>query len=746
MSKVFVKYLLILVLLSFQTSLKAQNTQQILSYGDELFDKGDYFGSIVIYENALNVDSSDAEVLYKYAKNLSLLNNHEKASRYFYKAYIIDRDKTYETLSFELAESYRNSGKNRKAKRYYSKAIRPYRRQKDTYCYKRISQSKKSNSWAPTKGKKSMDWEVKNLGQDFNSNSSEFSGSIYKDEIYYSALIADTSLENNIILDEDYFARIYKNKNELKFQESNKFKGKHLSNFSLATDNNVYFSVCDTSFRCEIWTGEYDGNQIKKVKKLNANINTSGDNNTQAQVVEINNETYLYFVSSRPKGFGGLDIWVSKKESFGFDKAINLGATVNSPDDEITPIYNPKNLRLYFSSNWHAGYGGFDIFKAFGGPIHFDKIENLYQPINTAADEYYFFPNTDRAILSSNRKDGNTDNTSNCCNDLFEVNYEEDEFLETDPEKIEVSVDVLNKYLPLDLYFHNDSPDPNTRDTTTDKNYKNLARSYLLLQNTYEEKYSRQLADSLSEEGIFEIQDFFENKIQAGVKSLEFFAPLLLKELEKGSQIELSIKGYASSISKSDYNLSLTLRRIESLINYLKNYDNGKIAPYLNQTAANKGSLKINKLPYGEFAVESDINEDNRDLAVYSPIAANQRKIEVLAITQTASGNVNMDGSASQKNAKVEITEKSINLNLTKENKGRFTIKNTGEGELKIYTVNANCKECIDIDYPRIISANGSSIISFEVDKIKLKKGSIITLSVFTNTSPNITELKVLVK
>lgn len=746
MSKVFIKLfcftnLFFACLVGFN-----QNTQQILDFGDKLFDQGDYFGSINIYKKAIDVDSSDAEVLYKYALNLKMLNNHKKASRYFYKAYLIDRGKEYDFLAFELAESYRNSGDYRKSKRYYSKAIRPYRKDKKSYWYQRITQSKKANSWATTKGKKELDWKVNNLGNPINSSSSEFAGSYSKSDVIYSAMIADTSLENNVVLDEDYYTRIYKNNLEIQFQESNKFEGRHLSNFNRIADNRVFFSVCDTNFTCEVWSGILVDDKVKQAKKLNANINASGFNNTQAQAVIIESQTYLYFVSNRPKGFGGLDIWVAKEESFGFDKPINLGASINSPDNEITPFYNPKNLRLYFSSDWHEGYGGFDIHKAKGGPIQFENIENLYQPINSSADEYYFFPEENKALFSSNRTEGNTENTGNCCNDLFEVNYLEDEFIETNPEKIEVTVEVLNKYLPLDLFFHNDSPDPNTRDTNTNQNYKILAQEYLYLQSSYEEKYSRQLHDSLEEEGIFEIEDFFENKIEAGLESLDFFAPLLLKELEKGSKIELTIKGYASSISKSDYNLNLTLRRIESLINYLKAYENGVFEPYISGIASNQGSLKFNKLPFGEFAVESKLDEGNRDLAIYSPTAASQRKIEVLAVTHTEDGVQNMDGSASEANAKFVVKLKELEIDLSKSISGSFQINNTGKGLLKIYTVNANCKGCISIDHPKTLQSDTSSTIVFQLNKAELTSKAIITLSVFTNTNPNITELKIRVK
>lgn len=753
MSKVYVKYFIVVILGLISSNLSSQNITQVLNLGDQLYDKKDYFGSIKIYKTALNIDSTNVDVLYKYAKNLSQINDPKKASRYFLKAYILDNGKSYPELAYELAESYRTSGEYRKSRRYYTKAIRPYRRNKDDYWYKKISQSKNAATWADKHDKKNESQVVKPISE-INTNASEFAGTIFQDEYYFSALIADSVGQNDVIFDQDYFSKLYHYSSKtqkpevIELKESNKFSGKHLANLSFYKENQVFFSVCDTNLKCEIWEGYFDNNQISQAKKLDPNINASESSNTQAFVFELDGNTYILFSSNRERGFGGFDLWISKKESFGFDKAINLGAEINTLGNEITPFYSIKSKTLFFASDWHLGFGAYDLFSAIGQLNKYEKPENLGKPINSSQDEYYFSVADQVAIFSSNRKEGNVEKGNNCCNDLFQTPYELEEIEELDPEKIKVTVDVLNKYLPLNLYFHNDYPDPNTRDTSSKANYLTLAKNYQLLQQEYEDKYSSQLNDTLKEDGIFEIQQFFENDLEEGIKSLEFFTPLLYKELQKGSQIELTIKGYASSLSESDYNLNLTLRRIQSLINYLNEYDAGKIQPYINGSASNGGALKIKKLPYGEFAFENELEESNKILAIYSPLATSQRKIEVMAVTNHEGKEKSLDGSKLADKAIIKLEQSTIDLGQfgNKETlKTNINIQNIGLSELRIFTINSNC-ECASVKYPLRIQANKNGQIQVEIDTRELKGNTRISLSIFSNTNPNIHVIDLLLR
>ncbi len=97
----------------------------------------------------------------------------------------------------------------------------------------------------------------------------------------------------------------------------------------------------------------------------------------------------LYFSSNRPGGYGGSDIYVSHRLVNGhWSEAQNLGPQINTAGDEATPFIHVDNQTLYFNSNGQPGYGGNDIFLSRKGPDGaWGKPENLGYPINTIEDE-----------------------------------------------------------------------------------------------------------------------------------------------------------------------------------------------------------------------------------------------------------------------------------------------------------------------------------------------------------------------
>ncbi|HEY4207108.1 MAG TPA: OmpA family protein [Puia sp.] len=97
----------------------------------------------------------------------------------------------------------------------------------------------------------------------------------------------------------------------------------------------------------------------------------------------------LYFASRRPDGFGGSDIYVSHRLRNGrWSSPENLGPVINTVGDEGTPFIHADNQSLYFTSSGHPGYGGDDLFVSRKGPGgEWQKPENLGFPINTIENE-----------------------------------------------------------------------------------------------------------------------------------------------------------------------------------------------------------------------------------------------------------------------------------------------------------------------------------------------------------------------
>lgn len=97
----------------------------------------------------------------------------------------------------------------------------------------------------------------------------------------------------------------------------------------------------------------------------------------------------LYFASNRAGGFGGSDLYVSRLLPNGrWGEPENLGAEINTPGEESCPFIHADNQTLYFTSNGHLGYGGDDLFISKKQPKGgWSRAVNLGYPINTIENE-----------------------------------------------------------------------------------------------------------------------------------------------------------------------------------------------------------------------------------------------------------------------------------------------------------------------------------------------------------------------
>ncbi|GAB4133887.1 MAG: OmpA family protein [Bacteroidia bacterium] len=147
----------------------------------------------------------------------------------------------------------------------------------------------------------------------------------------------------------------------------------------------------DDKKECSIYMCRNVGESWMAPMKLNSNVNIPG---TKSMMPYLSNDgTTLFFVSDRPGGQGGLDIWYSRLDEEGnCGPAVNLGPVINTPDDEITPFYHFTTSTLFFSTNGKGGYGGFDIQKsAFNADDStWATPKNLDAPFNSPRDDAYF--------------------------------------------------------------------------------------------------------------------------------------------------------------------------------------------------------------------------------------------------------------------------------------------------------------------------------------------------------------------
>jgi len=114
----------------------------------------------------------------------------------------------------------------------------------------------------------------------------------------------------------------------------------------------------------------------------------------------------IYFVSDKPGGLGGTDIYSCIWKDGQWEQAVNLGKTINSSGNEMFPAINGKHL--YFASDGLAGFGGLDIFRSTLTGEKWSKAENVRQPINSSFDDFAMILDSQgkKGFFSSNRPGG----------------------------------------------------------------------------------------------------------------------------------------------------------------------------------------------------------------------------------------------------------------------------------------------------------------------------------------------------
>jgi peptidoglycan-associated lipoprotein len=183
--------------------------------------------------------------------------------------------------------------------------------------------------------------------------------------------------------------------------------------FFINNGNTVFFTFCaalrKTQSGCLIYTSNFDGEKWSDPQYVHLSPDSAAD--CVHPWVSTDGKTII-FTSNMPGGYGDLDLWMATRENANgdFGPAQNLGPNINTSGKEGWAFL--RDSLLYFSSTGHPGLGGFDIFVSertedgtWGEP------QNMGVPINSSADDFgIVFANCgrdcERGFFSSNRREG----------------------------------------------------------------------------------------------------------------------------------------------------------------------------------------------------------------------------------------------------------------------------------------------------------------------------------------------------
>lgn len=664
--KVIFSFMIILIshIAILTSSLHAQKLKTLIENGDKAFADNDFFGAAIYYNQAILQDSSDITLQYKYAEASRLNYDFDIADRWYNKVYKTDaQGKLYPECPFWLATIKKNKGKYKDAKKLFDKYAKKNKKKKNDYFVKKAIQEVAACDYANlliASADKSIN--IVHLDTSVNSKVSEYAPIQLDSVLYFSSLrnATDRDKKNNLNYNKIYTAT----QDSIKWQKAKELdtlfnkEGVHNANTAFNADNTkVYITRCDqknaTDFNCEIYFSEFKTGHWGALQKLPAEINAQGYTNTQPAIGFLGDEEVLFFSSNRPGGEGKMDIWYSKVNADGsYGKPVNAGKKVNTLDDEITPFYCKPCQELFFSSTWHKGLGGFDIFKSYYKNNELGEPQNVGIPVNSSYNDIYFSISSKRteAFLSSNRPGSFFEEKESCCNDIYMFKIPGVPGIEEPPKKVDstqIFVAEMKLLVPLTLYFHNDEPDKKTLAITTTKNYKKTYEDYSAMRDLYKKEYSKGAKGADLDRANNDIDVLFEDSVDAGMQDLEKFAQLMLKVLKDGEKVSITMKGYCSPLASTDYNVNLAKRRISSLRNYFMEYENGVFVPYVNNTNENEASIAFFNEDIGELKARPNVSDDYYDTknSIFNPAAAIERKIQIIAVSTVSS----------KKNLKIEI-------------------------------------------------------------------------------------------
>lgn len=447
------KYIKITFLLAFLLNIAtafSQDAQEIpiqklsfkksLKMGDYLYSIGSYFNAAQYYEAVNEKQGGNAYVLSQIADCQFKLRDFKEAEKW-YKELVDANDALYPLAPYYYGLSLKANGKYQEAKSVFDDFGKSYKGA-NSQVYKKFAKNESKGCDLAVQLMQNPDTvKITHIGANVNAPYTEFGPIPLGDTaLLFASLKSDTIIMMDEIKKNNAYAAFYESKkNGDSYQKATLYTGapfnsnnEHTGNGCFSMDKKkFYFTRCDLladsmKMVCSIYLSEYKNGKWTDPQKMDDKINYPGSTNTQPGMGTSKQGDILYWVSDRPNGSGGLDIWFSTIDKNGkYSNPQNCGRKINTAGDEATPYYDPKTGTMYFSSNGQVGMGGYDIFKTRGYQKKWETASNLGYPENSSVDDMYFImdDNGYTGYLVSNRPGTISVKSETCCDDIWRVEY-----------------------------------------------------------------------------------------------------------------------------------------------------------------------------------------------------------------------------------------------------------------------------------------------------------------------------------
>lgn len=391
-------------------SAQKSTATELLNRADRQFDLYSYNLAIQTYEQVLKEEKSNARALARIGDCHYQLNRPERAIEWYQKAqntYNMEPD-----VPLRLGKALMQTG--------------DYDAAKDQFLlYAQTEENIGRNfarmaDYAIKNAKKEAQWQVKN--EAINTAQADFGPAFYQTRVVFNSARTDMSPKNAGTADapggNNYLYVSQRNPESNLLQKPSFLRSDVQNNrnegpvsFSangrkVAFTRNRFISgtrqIAETGMNMSIYIADVEDGNWKNIKAFPYN----GSNYATGFPCLSPDGSKLIFASTQPGGFGGWDIYVSNWTANGWSEPRNLGSPLNTPGNEVTPFFDGQDL--YFSSDWHPGFGGLDVFRAALGSAEVTEVFHLGPGVNSPRDDYGFIYNFNENIgyLTSTRSGG----------------------------------------------------------------------------------------------------------------------------------------------------------------------------------------------------------------------------------------------------------------------------------------------------------------------------------------------------
>ncbi len=523
--------------------------------GNALYSIGDFDSAIDLFLKSLKSDPDFCPAIYKLGLSYKKINMFSDYKNWLlvYNDKLCQQNK--DDVSYYLGEFYFLSGYISESKKYFDSID-------DTLKFISLSKYRSNINYYINNSNNQLISYIKNDSIDswyyqyspyFDQNANKLfftvreGGNLFDDENIVTA-----SLSNNNFTDFKPYITLNSENNEgtPSFSDDGKF---------------MVFTSCEMDFKnnsCDIYYSQMKDNLWSKPRKFDDNVNSAFWDSQPFMY-----DGTLYFVSNRPGGVGGRDIYYSViKEDGSFSKALNF-SEVNTKHEEVSPVVNDANF--YFSSNRDNSYGGYDIYL-----LDNNLILNLGSSVNSYLDETSIFLWGDNLLLTV--EDIMSNKKSQIIYGQISKKYE--------PLQVNKLIRTYDKEtgeeIISDLFIINDGE--RKRFSKQSKYNEDFYTNSSIIAES--KGYFPSIIEDLSSDTI----DIFMSRLDENIilKNIYFdfdsyelnsdskkYLSIISQWLGNNNFKEIQISGHADNVGSDEYNYSLSEARAEAVVKFILSID-----------------------------------------------------------------------------------------------------------------------------------------------------------------------------